>query len=67
MLHTKPQSNWPFGSGEDFLRVFTISAYGGHLGHVTQTPRIHFRSSFPLRLNMKFGFDRPSSFGGEDF
>ena len=39
MLHTKPQSHWPFGSEEeDFLRVFTIYGRGGHLGHVTQTP-----------------------------
>ena len=39
MLHTKPQSHWPFGSGEkEFLRVFTIYGRGGHLGHVTQTP-----------------------------
>ena len=38
MLHTKPQGHWPFGSGEDFWRVFTIYGCGGHLGHVTQTP-----------------------------
>ena len=61
MLHTKPQGHWPFGSGEeDFLRVFTIYGRGGH---VTQTPRINFRSPIPLRLHMKFGFDWPSGFG----
>ena len=64
MLHTKPQGQWPFGSGEeDFLRVFTTHGRGGHLGHVTQTPRTNFRSPFPLRLHMKFGFDWPSGFG----
>ena len=65
-LHTKPQGHWPFGSGEDFLRVFTIYGRGGHLGHVTQTPRTNFRSPIPLRLHMKFGFDWPSGFGEED-
>ena len=65
MLHTKPQGQWPFGSGkEDFLRVCTIYGRGGHLGHVTQTPRTNFPS--PWRLHMKFGFDWPSGFGEED-
>ena len=39
---------------------------GGHLGHVTQAPWINFRSPIPLRLLMKFGFDRPIGFEGED-
>ena len=64
MLHTKPQGHWPFGSGEkDVLRVFNIYWRGGHLGHVTQTPQTNFRSPIPLRLHMKFGFERPSGFG----
>ena len=66
MLHTKPEDHWPFGSREDFLRVFTIYERGGHLGHVTHTPRTIFRSPIPLRLHMKFGFDKPSGFGEED-
>ena len=37
MLHTKSQGHRPSGSGEDFLRVFTIHGRGGHLGHVTKT------------------------------
>ena len=66
MLHTKPQGHWPFGSGEEsFKRVFTIYGRGGHLRQVTQTPRINFLSSIPLRLHMKFGFDWPSGFGEE--
>ena len=43
MLHTKFCENQPAGSGEeDFLRVFTIHGFGGHLGHVTQMPRTIF-------------------------
>ena len=34
MLHTKFRGKRPAGSGEDFLRVFTIYGRGGHLGHV---------------------------------
>ena len=63
MLHTKLRENRPPGSGEeDFLRVFTIYGRGGHLGHVTQMPRTNFRSPYPRRLYIKFGFDRPSGF-----
>ena len=29
MLHTKLRGNLPAGSGEDFLRVFTIYGRGG--------------------------------------
>ena len=39
---------------------------GSHLGHVTQTQPINFCSPIPLRLHMKFSFDRPSGFGEED-
>ena len=42
MLHTKFRGNPPIGSGEDFLRVFTIYGCGGHLGHVTQISRTKF-------------------------
>ena len=66
MLHTKAQGHWPFGSGEDFWRVFTIYGRGAHLGHVTQMPRTNFRFPDPWRLHMKFGFDWPSGFGEED-
>ena len=66
MLHTKFCGNRPTGSGEDFLRVFTIYGHGGHLGHVTWTIYTNFRSPFPRRLHIKFGFDWPSGFRGED-
>ena len=65
MLHTKFRENRPAGSGEDFLRVFTIYGHGGHLGHVTWTIYINFRSPFPRRLHIKFSFDWPSGFRGE--
>ena len=42
---------------------FIIYGCDGHLGHVTKSPRTNFRSPIPLRLHMKFGFDRPTGFG----
>ena len=66
MLHTKFRGNRPAGSGEDFLRVFTIYGRGGHLGHVTRIQRTHFRSPYPRRLHIKFGFDWPSGFREKD-
>ena len=65
MLHTKFPENHPAGSGEDFLRVFTIYGLGGHLGHVTHMPPTNFRSPYPRRIHIKFGFDRASGFGEE--
>ena len=53
MLHTKFRENRPAGSGEeDFLRVFTIYGHGGHLGYVTWTIYINFRSPFPRWLHI---------------
>ena len=67
MLHTKFHENRPAGSGEeDFFKVCTIYGRGGHLGHVTWTMYINFRSPFPRRLHIKFGFDWPRGFRGED-
>ena len=43
-------------------KVFTILGHVGNLGHVTLIIYINFRSSFPRRLHMKFGLDRPSGF-----
>ena len=59
MLHTKFCENRSTGSGgEDLiLKVFTVYGRGGHLGHVIWTIYTNFRSSFPRRLHMKFGFD----------
>ena len=67
MLHAKFRGNRPAGSGEeDFKVFFTIYRGGGHLGHVTRMPSIIFRSPYPMRLRIKFGFDWPSGFRGED-
>ena len=66
MQHTKFHGNRPAGFGEDCLRVFTIYGHGGHLGLVTQMPRIKFRSTYQRRLHIKFGFDWPSRFREED-
>ena len=67
MQHAKFQDHRTSCSGEEvFLKVFTIYGHGGHLGHVTLTVYIKFCSPFPRRLHIKFGFDWPSSFIGED-
>ena len=66
MLHAKFQNHRPSGSGEDFLKVFSIYSHGGHVGHVTLTIYINFLSPFPRMLHMKFGFDWPCGFRGED-
>ena len=67
MLHTKFHGNQPVGSEEeDFFKVFTIYGHGSHLGHVTWTIYTNFCSPFPRRLHIKFGFDWPSGFRGED-
>ena len=62
MLHIKFRENRPAG----FCRVLTIYGHGGHLGHVTRMPRTKYRSPYPRRLHIKFGFDWPSGFGEED-
>ena len=63
MLHAKFQDHRTSGR---FLKVFTIYGHGGHLGHVIWTIYINFRSPFPRRLHIKFGFDWQSGFRGED-
>ena len=46
--------------------VFAIHSHGGHLGHVSWTIYINFRSTFLRMRHMKFGFDWPSGFLEED-
>ena len=54
ILHAKFQNHWPSGSGvEDFLKVFVIYSHGGHIGLVTLTIYINFRSPFLRMLHMK--------------
>ena len=62
MLHTKFRGNRPVGSGEDFLRVFTIYGCGSHLGHVTSIMSSIFHFLVPESFHKKFGSDRHSSF-----
>ena len=67
MLHTKFGENRPAGFGEEvFEGFFTIYGRGGHLGHVIQMPRTNFCSPYPRGLHIKFCFDWPSGFEGED-
>ena len=49
-----------------FKRVFAIHSHGGHLGHVTWPIYINFPFPYLRVLHMKFGFDWPSGFRGED-
>ena len=67
MLHTKFRGNRPAGSGEeDFLRFLPYMGMAAIFDHVTWTIYTNFRSPFPRRLHIKFGFDWPSGFRGED-
>ena len=61
MLHTKFRENRPAGSGEDFEGFLPYMGMAAIL--VTKMPRTKFRSPYPRRLHIKFGFDRPSGFG----
>ena len=62
MLHTKFHGNWPAGSKEDFLRIFTIYGHGCHIGHVTSIMSSNFHFLVPESLHTKFGLERHSSF-----
>ena len=60
MLYAKFQDNRTSGSGEeDFLRFLPYM-------DMAAICDLDFRSPFPRRLNIKFGFDWPSGFRGED-
>ena len=45
---------------------FTIYGHGGHLGHVTLFIYIYIGYPFLLMLHIKFGFNWPSAFRGDD-
>ena len=67
MLHYKFRENRPTGSGVEYFEgFFTIYGRGGYLGHVTQMPRAKYRSPYPRRFHIKFGFDWQSGFGERD-
>ena len=57
MLHTKSQSQWPFGSREeDILKSFTIYGCGGHFSHVTITICISFDLPIIKELSYELRF-----------
>ena len=51
---------------EKISKGFTIYGHGGHLGHVTWIIYKHIDYPFPYMLPIKFDFDLPGSFRGED-
>ena len=61
MLHAKFQD-----MEKNIFKGFTIYGRGGYLGHVTWTIYANFGSLFLSRSHVKFGFDWPSGFRGED-
>ena len=67
MLHTKSvKISLPVLEKKIFEGFLHIYGRGSHLGHVTQMPRTNFRSPYPRRLHIKFGFYRASGFGEEN-
>ena len=62
MLHTKFQGHRSVGSGEDFVKVFTLYGHNGHVGHVTQLICINFHSHSPLSFHMNFDSKSPNCF-----
>ena len=64
MLHSKFQDHRTFGSGEDFYFIWTWRpSWSYDLDHL-YTSKLSF--PLPRRLFMKFYFDLPSGFRGED-
>ena len=56
MLHTNLHVNRPAGSGEDFIRFFTIYGRGGHLGHVTSIMSSDYHFLVPDSFQTNFFF-----------
>ena len=56
MLHAKFQNHRPSGSGKKIFKDFAIYSHGVN----------NFCSPFLRMLHIKFGFDLPSGFRGED-
>ena len=66
MLDTKSQGRQDSGFREKVFCFFSIYGHGGHLGYVTKTIGTNFCSHVLRSLHMKFEFNWPSGFGGED-
>ena len=59
MLHAMFHENQHAASGE-------FEGFLPYMGMVAKMPQTNFRSPYPRGLHIKFGFDWPSGFGGED-
>ena len=70
MPHAKFQDHRTSGSGEEDFKGFYHMSWQpcdlAVIGHVTWTIYKNFRSPFPRRFHIKFGFDWSGSFRGED-
>ena len=62
MFHAKFQNYRPSGSGEEVFFIFFVPI----LVYVMWTIYTNFCSPFLRMLHMKFGFDWPRRFRGED-
>ena len=64
MLHTKFRENRP----PPVLEKKIFEGFLPYIGMVAilVMPQTNFRFPYPMRLHIKFGFDRPSGFGEED-
>ena len=67
MLHTKFRENQPAGSGEeDFFKGF-YHIWAWRPSWSCDPDAVNkYRSPYPRRLHIKFGFDWQSGFGEED-
>ena len=65
MLYAKFQEQRTISSEEDF-KSFTINGHVGHLGHVTLIFYTNFSPPSKRKLQIKSGFNWPSSFREED-
>ena len=66
MLHAKFLNHRPSCLEKKICKfIFAIYSHDDHLGHVTWTIYANFCSPFLRQFLKKFGFDLPSSFGGE--
>ena len=57
MLHNKFKIIGRLVLEKKILKVFTIYGHGRHFRHMTWTIYINFRTPFPRRLRIQFGFD----------
>ena len=66
MLHSRFRGNRPVGSGEDFLKGFYYIWAWRPSWSCDSDAVSNFCPPSSMRLHIKFGFDLPSGFRGED-